>query len=278
MLKTEMRNRVTTHIDRMTTSEMVRVIQDENINAVMSLENALGAIETAIDAIADRMARGGRLFYIGCGTSGRLGVLDASECPPTYGVPHGLVIGIIAGGDTALRRSVEGAEDSLESGYEDISSYGITELDSVIGISVAGGARYVLGAFARAREAKALIISLSSNGDTPIEGAADIAIVTDTGAEVITGSTRMKAGSAHKMVLNMISTAVMVKLGHVYENMMINLRPLNIKLRDRMIRILSEITELPYSKCEQLLEDNGFELRQALSSYEEGYEKDIKDN
>lgn len=278
MLKTEMRNRVTTHIDRMTTSEMVRVIQDENINAVMSLENALGAIETAIDAIADRMARGGRLFYIGCGTSGRLGVLDASECPPTYGVPHGLVIGIIAGGDTALRRSVEGAEDSLESGYEDISSYGITELDSVIGISVAGGARYVLGAFARAREAKALIISLSSNGDTPIEGAADIAIVTDTGAEVITGSTRMKAGSAHKMVLNMISTAVMVKLGHVYENMMINLRPLNIKLRDRMIRILSEITELPYSECEQLLEDNGFELRRALSSYEEGYEKNIKDN
>ena len=266
MLKTEMRNPRTTHIDRMSTAEMVRVIQDENINAAMSIEKALGSIEKAVEAIAERMTKGGRLFYIGCGTSGRIGVLDASECPPTYGVPYDLVVGIIAGGDNAIRRAVEGAEDNREAGYRDVSSYNVTKLDSVVGISVAGGAQYVLGAFAKARESGALIISLSSNEDTAIERAADISIVTDTGAEVITGSTRMKAGSAHKMVLNMISTAVMVKLGHVYENMMINLRPLNVKLRDRMIRILSEITELPYNECEKLLENNEFNLRLALRS------------
>lgn len=266
MLKTEMRNPSTTHIDRMSTAEMVRVIQNENINAAMSIEKALCSIEKAIDAIVERMIKGGRLFYIGCGTSGRLGVLDASECPPTYGVPYDLVVGIIAGGDDAIRKAAEGAEDSYEKGYSDLASYNITELDSVVGISVAGGAQYVLGAFAKARDAGALIISLSSNEDTPIERAADIGIITDTGAEVITGSTRMKAGSAHKMVLNMISTAVMVKLGHVYENMMINLRPSNVKLRERMIRILCEITELTYDKCEKLLEENEFSLRLALRS------------
>ncbi len=275
MLKTEMRNPSTTHIDRMSTAEMVRIIQDENVNAAMSIEKALSSIERAIDAIAERMAKGGRLFYIGCGTSGRLGVLDASECPPTYGVPYDLVIGIIAGGDGALRKAVEGAEDSHEAGYGDISFYNITELDSIVGISVAGGAQYVLGAFAKAREVGALIISLSSNEDTPIERAADIGIITDTGAEVITGSTRMKAGSAHKMVLNMISTAVMVRLGHVYENMMINLRPSNVKLRDRMIRILREITELSYDRCEKLLDENEFSLHLALRSQENNYEKDI---
>ena len=269
MLKTEMRNPKTTHIDRMTTAEMVRIIQDENINAVMSIEKALCSIEMAIDAIAERMAKGGRLFYIGCGTSGRLGVLDASECPPTYGVPHDLVVGIIAGGDGAIRKAVECAEDNYEVGYRDVSAYNITELDSIIGISVAGGAQYVLGAFAKAREIGSLIISLSSNENTPIERVADIGIVTDTGAEVITGSTRMKAGSAHKMVLNMISTAVMIKLGHVYENMMINLRPSNVKLRDRMIRILCEITKLSYDECEKILEENEFNLRLALKSQEE---------
>ncbi|MBR2354510.1 MAG: N-acetylmuramic acid 6-phosphate etherase [Clostridia bacterium] len=275
MLKTEMRNPRTTHIDRMSTAEMVRIIQDENINAAVAVEKALGSIEKAVDAIAERMAKGGRLFYMGCGTSGRLGVLDASECPPTYGVPNDLVVGIIAGGDGALRKAVEGAEDHYGAGYSDISSHHITELDSLIGISVAGGAQYILGAFAKAREVGALIISLSSNENTPIEKAADISIITDTGAEVITGSTRMKAGSAHKMVLNMISTAVMVKLGHVYENMMINLRPSNIKLRDRMIRILREITDLSYDESEKLLEKNNFNLRLALRSQENNHEEDI---
>lgn len=275
MLKTEMRNPSSTHIDNMSTAEMLRVIQTENINAAVSVEKAIPSIERAVEEISERMKKGGRLFYIGCGTSGRLGVLDASECPPTYGVPYDLVIGIIAGGDGAIRKAVEGAEDNREAGYTDVSSYNITELDSVVGISVAGGAQYVLGAFDKAKEVGALMISLSSNENTPIERAADIGIITDTGAEVITGSTRMKAGSAHKMVLNMLSTAVMVKLGYVYENMMINLRPSNIKLRDRMIRILREITELSYDECEKLLEDNQFSLRLALMSKEKSDKKDI---
>ena len=269
MLKTEQRNSKTTHIDRMSTAEMVRVIQEENINAAKALETELDAISRAIDAITERMERGGRLFYIGCGTSGRLGVVDASECPPTYGVPYDLVVGIIAGGDGAIRRAVEGAEDSREAGYADLAAYHIGEADSVVGISVAGGAQYVLGAFDKAREEGALLIALSCNEGCPIERAADIGIHPDTGAEVVTGSTRMKAGSAHKMILNMISTAVMVKLGHVYENMMINLRPSNLKLRDRMVRILREITHLPYEECEALLEQNGFVLRTALEAFEQ---------
>ena len=268
MLKTEMRNEKTKHIDKMSTKDMVRVIQDENINAAMSLESELGAIERAIDAITERMAKGGRMFYVGCGTSGRLGVVDASECPPTYGVPHGTVVGIIAGGDKAIRKAAEGAEDSRESGKIDLEEYSITELDSVVGISAAGGAAYVLGAFDLASEVGALKVSLTSNTDTPLESAADIAIHPITGPEVVTGSTRMKAGTAHKMVLNMLSTAVMIKLGHVYENLMINLKPTNKKLRARMIGIVSDITGESREVSEKLLEDNGFVIRTALEAYE----------
>ena len=262
-----MRNEKTTHIDKMSTAEMVRVIQEENIAAASSITPELERIGKAVDAIYERMTRGGRLFYVGCGTSGRLGVVDASECPPTYGVPHGLVIGIIAGGDKALRTAAEGAEDSFEAGLADISAYSLTENDSVIGISAAGGAAYVLGAFSEAQRVGALRISLTSNTDTALEAAADLAIHPDTGAEVVTGSTRMKAGSAHKMILNMISTSVMIKLGHVYENLMINLRPTNIKLRRRMIGIITDITGLDTQKAEALLEENGFVLRDAINAF-----------
>ena len=268
MLKTEMRNKKTTHIDKMTTAEMVAAIQNENKNAVNAIDSELEAIGAAIDAIYERMSKGGRLFYVGCGTSGRLGVLDAAECPPTYGVPKDLVIGIIAGGDGALRNAVEGAEDSREAGIETLSQYNLTELDSLVGISVAGGAGYVLGAFEVAKKAGALTVALSCNEGCPIEKEADIGIHPDTGAEAVTGSTRMKAGSAHKMILNMISTAVMVKMGHVYENMMINLRPSNIKLRDRMIRIVVEITGTAYENAERLLEENGFVIRNAVAAFE----------
>ena len=267
MLLTEMRNEKTKHIDKMSTKEMVRVIQDENINAAMSLENELGSIESAIDAITERMAKGGRLFYVGCGTSGRLGVVDASECPPTYGVDHGTVVGIIAGGDKAIRKAAEGAEDSKESGRADIEAQGLTALDSVVGISAAGGAAYVLGAFEVASEVGALRVSLTSNEKTALEEAADIAIHPLTGPEVVTGSTRMKAGTAHKMVLNMISTSVMIKLGLVYENLMINLKPTNKKLRARMIGIVSDITGEDKEFSEKLLEDNGFVIRAALERY-----------
>ena len=267
MLKTEMRNERTTHIDQMATLEMMQVMQAENLRAAQAIEPELPAIARAVDAIAQRMAQGGRLFYVGCGTSGRLGVLDASECPPTYGVPHDRVIGLIAGGDGAIRRAVEGAEDSRSAGYADLAAYQLTAQDSVVGISVAGGAAYVLGAFDLALEAGALTIALSSNAGCPIEQAAAIGIHPDTGAEVLTGSTRMKAGSAHKMILNMISTAVMIRQGHVYENLMINLRPTNAKLRQRMIRIVCEMTGAEASLAERLLEANGFEIRAAVAAY-----------
>jgi N-acetylmuramic acid 6-phosphate etherase len=269
MLNTEKRNERTTHIDKMSTAEMLSVMQDEYVCAAQAVAPELPAIARAVDAITARMQKGGRLFYMGCGTSGRLGVLDASECPPTYGVPHDLVIGIIAGGDGAIRRAVEGAEDSFEAGERDLAAHHPTENDTLIGISVAGGAAYVKGAMTLAKQKNALTVALSCNAGCPIEDIADISIHPDTGAEVVTGSTRMKAGSAHKMILNMISTAVMVKLGHVYENMMINLRPSNVKLRDRMIRILVEITALPYADCEVLLEQNDFSLKKALCALEE---------
>ena len=266
MLNTEKRNPKTIHIDTMNSYEMVKIIQEENYNAVKAIDTELESIADAIDKISERMKKGGRLFYIGCGTSGRLGILDAAECPPTYGVPYDLVIGIMAGGDGAIRKAVEGAEDSFEAGYEDIKKYNLTENDSVIGISVAGGAKYVLGAFECAKENGALKISLTCNKDTKIEHEADIIIHPDTGAEVVTGSTRMKAGSSHKMILNMISTSVMIKLGHVYENLMINLKPSNEKLYKRMITIVSDITGKNYEESEKLLKENNFVIRDAVKN------------
>lgn len=269
MLKTEMRNPNTKNISSASTVEMMRVMQEENRNAVRALDAELLHIAAAVDAISERMKKGGRLFYIGCGTSGRLGVLDASECPPTYGVPKDLVIGIIAGGERALRNAVEGTEDNAELGRGDLLTYLPTENDSVIGISVAGGARYVIGALEAAREVGALTVAITSNEGSPIEKIADIGIHPDTGAEVITGSTRMKAGSAQKMILNMISTAVMIKQGHTYENLMINLRPMNVKLEDRMVRIVSDILSVDYSEARRLLDENDFVIKKAIAAYKE---------
>jgi N-acetylmuramic acid 6-phosphate etherase len=267
MIKTEMRNEDSRHIDRMSTADMMRLMQQENLNAVHAIDSQLEAIGRAVDEISERMARGGRLFYIGCGTSGRLGVLDASECPPTFGVSPDLVVGIIAGGDGALRRAVEGAEDSAEAGRGDLVARELNENDAVVGISAAGGAGYVLGGLGYAKEVGALTIALSCNEGCPIEQIADIGIHPDTGAEVVTGSTRMKAGSAHKMILNMISTGVMIRQGHVYENLMIHLRPSNIKLRARMIRIVSDILGVDGAEAERLLEQNDFVIRQAVENY-----------
>ncbi len=268
ILRTEERNEKTTHIDKMTAEEMMRVIQEENYNAVKAIESEIPAISEAVEQISARMKEGGRLFYVGCGTSGRLGVLDASECPPTYGVSYDTVIGVMAGGAKALSQAGEAEEDSFEDGCRDLLSYGITGKDSVVGISVSGGAAYVLGALETARNAGALTVALSCNEGCPIEALAEIRIHPDTGAEVVTGSTRMKAGSAHKMIVNMISTGVMIRLGHVYENLMVNLQPSNIKLRDRMIRITCEITGLGYEDSERLLEENGFEIRRAVLNAE----------
>lgn len=264
MLETEKRNSYSTHIDKMTSLEMAQVIQRENFNAAAAVEKVLPDIARAIDEISERVNKGGRLFYIGCGTSGRLGILDASECPPTYGVSPDLVVGIISGGDKAIRNSVEGAEDNFEAGKEDISKYSLCELDSVVGISVAGGASYVIGALTAAKEAGALTIGLTCNENCKINNMSDIHITTDTGAEVVTGSTRMKAGTAHKMVLNMLSTCVMIKHGRVYQNYMIYIKPVNEKLRDRMIRIVSEIAEIPYDDAKARLSANDWDIKNAI--------------
>lgn len=266
MLKTEQRNENTRHIDTMSTMEMLTAIQRENERAAKSVGEAIENIAAAVDEIAARMKSGGRLFYAGCGTSGRLGVLDASEIPPTYGAEKTLVTGIIAGGDRALKEAIENAEDDEQSGKADLARYAITSADSVIGISAAGGAAYVAGALKYANEKGAYTVALTCNENTPIGKIARAEIITDTGAEAITGSTRMKAGTAHKLVLNMISTSVMVKLGYVKENLMINLRPTNAKLKRRMISIVAELAGVSSARAETLLEENGWQIQPALAA------------
>lgn len=264
MLNTEKRNPKTTHIDRMSTIEMLRVINEENLNAVKAVEAELENIEKAVDAASAAFSDGGRIIYIGCGTSGRLGVLDASECPPTFGATPDRVIGIIAGGDKCLRSASENQEDSYESGIEDVRSINLSEKDCLIGLSVAGGAKYVLGAVEYAKSIGAVTVGITSNKGTQLDELSDISICTDTGAEVITGSTRMKAGTAQKIILNMISTSVMVKAGYVYENLMINLKPSNVKLRDRVIRIVCDIKNVGADEAERLLDENDWDIRRAV--------------
>ena len=266
MQKTEMRNPKSMNIDRETTSEILRIIQEENFNAVKAIEDAIPAIEKACDMITLRMKKGGRLIYIGAGTSGRLGVMDAAECPPTYGVSEELVSGIIAGGYARMVNAGESAEDNGEMGIKDLSEKNLTPNDVVLGISVAGNASYVADALLYAKSVGCLTVGLTCNNGSRLDTETDIPIVTDTGAEVVTGSTRMKAGSAHKMVLNMISTAVMIKSGYVYENMMINLKPMNIKLKNRMISIVSEIFGCDKIKSEELLEKYDWSIRKAVDN------------
>ena len=268
MLKTEERNAKTTHVDKMSTDEMLAVMQEENVNAVNAVALAQSSIAKAVDEISLRMTKGGRLFYVGCGTSGRLGVLDASECPPTFGVPNSLVVGIIAGGDNALRNAIEGAEDNSIAGANDLAEFSITDCDSVVGISVAGGAEYMIGAIKYAKERGALTVGISSNDGSKLLSLSDIPIFTDTGAEVITGSTRMKAGTAHKMILNMLSTAVMIKQGYVYENLMINLKPTNKKLTRRMVGIVTEILGCDDVKAEELLNKHNWSIRAVVDAEE----------
>lgn len=266
MLKTEMRNPASTHIDQMDTMSMLQLINEENMHAVQAVEKAMGEIARACDVVAEQFEKGGRLFYIGCGTSGRIGVIDAAECPPTYGVPREQVVGIIAGGLKCMAQAAEAEEDDAFAGEHDLKGHNITKNDVVMGISSAGGAAYVVGAMQYAKSCGARTISLSSNYDTPIERVADIAIVTDTGAEVVTGSTRMKSGTAQKLVLNMISTCAMIKTGKVYENMMINLRPSNQKLKARMVGIVCEIKGCDRETAEKLLEAHGWNIRSAVEA------------
>ena len=264
ILKTEMRNPDSTSIDRMTTAQMLDLIQRENENAVRCVRGALDKIEIACDIIAERLSTGGRLIYIGAGTSGRLGVLDASECPPTFGVPADMVIGIIAGGEKCMFRSAEAEEDNYESGIKDLKDKCLTKNDVVVAISASGNAQYIIGALDYANELGCETVGITSNENTLITKHAKISIITDTGAEVITGSTRMKAGTAQKIILNMLSTVAMIKLGNVYENMMINLRPTNDKLRLRMIKIVTEITGVNEEDAKALLESSNWNIRRAV--------------
>ena len=266
MLKTEMRNPKSTHIDQMSPIEMVKLMSEENYVAVKAVEDACDDIAKAVDAISASMEQGGRLYYIGAGTSGRLGVLDASECPPTFGVPYDLVTGIIAGGYECLVKAGEGGEDKRENGIYDIESRAVAG-DVVVGISAAGGAAYVVGAIERAKELGCVTVAVTSNDDSALAKTADICIYTDTGAEIITGSTRLKAGTAQKLVLNILTTASMVKTGKVYENLMINLSPTNEKLRRRVISIVKDICEVDEAKAVELLEANGWNIRASVNAY-----------
>jgi N-acetylmuramic acid 6-phosphate etherase len=242
----------------------LRVINREDSTVAGSVRRELPNIARAVDAIAKSLEHGGTLFYIGAGTSGRLGVLDAAECPPTFGTPARMVRAIIAGGDRALRHPIEGAEDSAANGARDLRRAGLSGRDIVVGIAASGSTAYVLGALAFARQKGAVTIGVTSNPRSPVAQKADIAIAPDTGPEAIAGSTRMKAGTAQKMVLNMLSTAAMVRIGRIYGNWMIHVAVTNQKLRRRGARILEEAAGVSLSTAEHALRQTGHNLPAAL--------------
>lgn len=263
-LTTEARNEATANLDSMSTLDMLTVINDEDAKVSLAVRAVLPEVAKAIDAISERFARGGRLFYIGAGTSGRLGVLDASECPPTFNVSADLVQGLIAGGDRALRLSSEHSEDSREEGAKDLAATGFGKEDTLVGIAASGRTPYVLGAMEWAREQGALVVGLSCVADSAVARAADIALTPVPGPEVLTGSTRLKAGTATKLVLNMLSTGVMVRTGAVYGNLMVNVRATNEKLVDRAERIVAAATGASPEAAAQALRDASMSVKTAI--------------
>jgi N-acetylmuramic acid 6-phosphate etherase len=264
-LLTEACNPASEHLDQLPTLAMLEVINDEDAKVAAAVRVELPAIAQAIDAIATRFSQGGRLFYIGAGTSGRLGVLDASECPPTFSVPADLVQGLIAGGDRALRLSSEHSEDSPEEGARDLAAAGFGPNDTLVGIAASGRTPYVLGALDYAKQLGALTVGLSCVPSSALALAAEIAITPATGPEVLTGSTRLKAGTATKLVLNMLSTGVMVRTGATFGNLMVNVRPTNAKLVDRAHRIIAAATGCDMQMAAQLLEDSGKNVKVAIA-------------
>ena len=263
---TEKRNPAATDSDSLSTLDLLRLMNAEDARLPQAVAAELPAIARAVDGIAVRMAAGGRLVYLGAGTSGRLGVLDASECPPTFNTSPGQVLAVIAGGPAALTSSVEEVEDDARAGANDINRLGLSAQDSLVGISASGRTPYVLGGMQAARRREALVISLACNRPSPMEEQADIGIAVLTGPEVIAGSTRLKAGSAQKMVLNMLSTGVMVRLGKTYAGLMVDLRPVNAKLRRRAVRIMVEASGLPEDEARSVLERCNGELKTAIIS------------
>ena len=265
MNNTEKRNKNSTHIDEMPLAAALSLINEENRRVSDAIDAALPDIEVACEKMIAAVKAGGRIFYIGAGTSGRLGVMDAAECPPTYGVSKDLFVGIIAGGPGCMFTAAEGQEDDPEAARRDLENAGMKAGDVVIGISASGGAAYVVGALKCARESGAAAVAIVNNEDTPMSRVADVTVVLDMGAEVITGSTRMKAGTAQKVVLNMLSTMTLVRCGCVYENMMINLRPSNIKLRRRMVGIVCESLGCEFEEAERRLEAADWKIRDAVA-------------
>jgi N-acetylmuramic acid 6-phosphate etherase len=253
-LLTEQQNPNTLNIDNLDTLEVLRVINDEDQKVALAVKTVLPNIAQAVDAIVHAIRHNGRLLYVGAGASGRTGVIDAVECVPTYGTPPDLVLGILAGGEKAMMRSVEGAEDDRDLAIRDLQHVNLTADDIVVGIAASGTTPYVLSAIAYAKSLGCVTVGISCNQPAPLLDDAHIAIPLLVGAEVITGSTRMKAGTAQKLVLNMLSTASMVRLGKVYGNLMVDVQTTNIKLVDRAVRIVMQITEVPRETAQYLLE------------------------
>ena len=254
---TEARNPATENIDTLPTLDMVRLINAEDARVPEAIADELPRIAEAIDRIVERMQSGGRLFYVGAGTSGRLGVLDASECPPTFSTPPELVVGVIAGGKPALTHSIEGAEDDAKAGARDVAALNVNERDSVVGIAASGRTPYVIGSMAEARRRGAFVVSLACNRPSPMQDLADVGIAPLTGPEVITGSTRLKAGTAQKLILNMLSTGVMIRLGKTFGNLMVNVQPTNAKLQARARRIVEHACSLTPDEAAATLEACG---------------------
>ncbi|MBX9782250.1 MAG: N-acetylmuramic acid 6-phosphate etherase [Chitinophagaceae bacterium] len=256
------------HLEEMGVAELLHNINKEDSTVPAAVAKAIPQIEPLVAAISDKMLMGGRLFYIGAGTSGRLGIVDASECPPTYGVPYGLVIGIIAGGEKAITNAVEFAEDSKEQGWTDLEAYHVSEKDVVIGIAASGATPYVIGALEACRKRNIITGSISCNPNSPVSSFADYPIEVVVGPEFVTGSTRMKSGTAQKLVLNMISTSVMIQLGRVEDNRMVNMQLSNEKLVDRGVKMLMLKSGLTnYEQAKDLLLQHGT-VKKALTSME----------
>jgi N-acetylmuramic acid 6-phosphate etherase len=251
-------------IDTLSTVDLLKLFNDSDKSVAEEVAKVLPKVAEAINEITRRMETGGRLIYVGAGTSGRLGVLDASECIPTFSLQDGLVIGLIAGGDTALRTGIEGAEDVLEGSIEDLKKLSFSKKDSLVGIAASGRTPYVVGALQYAKEVGAGSIALSCNLNSELSKYADIAIEVDTGAEILAGSTRLKAGTAQKLVLNMISTVSMINLGKTYGNLMVDLQVSNIKLRDRAIRIIQAATSCDVKRAQEALQESKDQVKVAI--------------
>jgi N-acetylmuramic acid 6-phosphate etherase len=245
------------NLQDMSTLDLLQNINREDQKVALAVDKAIPQITTLVDVISEKMKSGGRLFYIGAGTSGRLGIVDASECPPTFGVPHGMVIGLIAGGDQAIRKAVEFAEDDTEQGWKDLLEYQINPNDVVIGITASGSTPYVVGAIKKARAEGVTTGCITCNPSTPLATEAEFPVEVITGPEFVTGSTRMKAGTAQKLVLNMISTSVMIRLGRVHDNKMVDMQLSNNKLIDRGTRMLMKTFAWDYKRAQHILMEYG---------------------